>query len=247
MTSSMAQEDTNNWYSPDFDKELGDELVEAVQKSVGCFECGNPDPKLRCSRCKLAKYCNQECQKGDWKKAHKDLCSTYVMNREPQGSGSPGGAVPILVKSVGLISEPMFVKCMRHRRTVFLEAASKSKEPIPMGFSCSVVDMFDRLRVVAAPSFVDGNWKRHLVPHLLVEVVDDDQAIQTWHGRDLSNEAFEKVVDVWVLFYKELCDANIKVVSVTCGSGLVDRLDEFQAKLDSKGVSGLSLMPSIQF
>jgi hypothetical protein len=31
---------------------------------------------LRCTRCKIALYCNKECQKADWKRGHKKECTS---------------------------------------------------------------------------------------------------------------------------------------------------------------------------
>lgn len=42
-------------------------------KENKCFSCGSPSGPLRCSRCKLAYYCGQECQVSHWK-THKNAC-----------------------------------------------------------------------------------------------------------------------------------------------------------------------------
>ena len=247
---------SNNWYDPNFHKEVGDKLIEEVQEIVGCFECGTPAPKLRCSRCKLAKYCNAECQKTDWKKTHKSLCKTYLENRV--SSDNPGGdPVPILLKSVGLISEPMFVKAMNKRRDLFLEAAAsqkcEGKTTLSMDFTCSVVDMFDKLRIVADASFqfsANSNRRKIVVPHILVKVLNDNQAvIRACHQNDgqISDEAFAKVLEAWVVFHKQLCESNVKIGTLACGNGLVNRIDELKYKLESKCVSGFTIIPTITF
>ncbi|KAJ3037774.1 hypothetical protein HK097_003386, partial [Rhizophlyctis rosea] len=41
----------------------------------------------RCSACQRAKYCNETCQKQDWKTGHKYLCNTWK-RREAGGSSS---------------------------------------------------------------------------------------------------------------------------------------------------------------
>lgn len=239
----MAKATKEGWYSSDFDKEWGERIIEAVQGEIGCFECGNPEPTLRCSRCKLAKYCNQDCQKGDWKKQHKQLCRVYLENKTPQPE-QPGGCVPILLYSVGLMGEPMFVDTLRQRQKLFLDAAAKNTEPIPMGFSCAIVEMFGKLRVAVAPSFFDDREHRvQIVPHILVEVVDDN--VGAWRGK-LSDEAFNKVVDILIIFLDSLRKANIRAQSVTMGTGLIHRIDEMKEKLTSKGESGLpGFMPSM--
>lgn len=50
--------------------------VPLIETCDGCSKQRNPltDPAMkRCSRCKLAKYCDVDCQKADWS-AHKALC-----------------------------------------------------------------------------------------------------------------------------------------------------------------------------
>ncbi|CZT14031.1 uncharacterized protein RCC_00006 [Ramularia collo-cygni] len=42
---------------------------------VACKACGNASgPFMRCGRCEIAKYCNQACQKEDWRE-HKKVCT----------------------------------------------------------------------------------------------------------------------------------------------------------------------------
>lgn len=56
----------------------------------GCFHCHKganvvemAAPLLRCSRCKVAKYCTAKCQKADWR-AHKHVCS--LGSKLPEGT-----------------------------------------------------------------------------------------------------------------------------------------------------------------
>eukprot|EP00977_Amphora_coffeiformis_P002710 scaffold521_cov167-Amphora_coffeaeformis.AAC.1 len=46
-----------------------------------CFYCASKPPKdtklAKCSKCKVAGYCQRECQVKDWKKSHKSACATY--------------------------------------------------------------------------------------------------------------------------------------------------------------------------
>ncbi|EPY29578.1 MYND finger domain-like protein [Strigomonas culicis] len=58
------------------------EIATTAQGQPGlgkCFKCGTraaPGTALmRCSRCKVAKYCSAECQKSDWK-FHKQVCAS---------------------------------------------------------------------------------------------------------------------------------------------------------------------------
>mmetsp|Transcript_6781 Transcript_6781/g.13979 ORF Transcript_6781/g.13979 Transcript_6781/m.13979 type:complete len:256 (-) Transcript_6781:100-867(-) len=54
----------------EFEKRLGDPTA----KCDACGKCAFGRKRLRCSRCKGAFYCSQECQKVDWKKGHKRVC-----------------------------------------------------------------------------------------------------------------------------------------------------------------------------
>lgn len=38
-----------------------------------CHTCGKNNPKKRCSECKFAHYCDEKCQKKDWK-FHRKNC-----------------------------------------------------------------------------------------------------------------------------------------------------------------------------
>ena len=46
--------------------------IKPIRKTTNCLVCNKPSTK-RCSRCKSAFYCSQECQKKDWI-GHKLLC-----------------------------------------------------------------------------------------------------------------------------------------------------------------------------
>ncbi len=46
--------------------------------SICCTFCSAEEAKFKCSRCNIARYCNQECQSQDWK-SHKTIC--FVPNK----------------------------------------------------------------------------------------------------------------------------------------------------------------------
>jgi len=39
-----------------------------------CARCGTPVAKVRCGKCKINWYCDEECQKADWEAGHKHTC-----------------------------------------------------------------------------------------------------------------------------------------------------------------------------
>jgi hypothetical protein len=65
--------DSEGWFTAEERDEMKQGLVLATKKVSACAHCKNPGAKLKCGRCKSAKYCNQECQKKDWKQ-HKTQC-----------------------------------------------------------------------------------------------------------------------------------------------------------------------------
>lgn len=52
-----------------FDKDL----LERRDAALRCRVCKAPS-SLVCSRCKVVRYCGADCQKADWKNAHKKAC-----------------------------------------------------------------------------------------------------------------------------------------------------------------------------
>lgn len=117
--STVAQANDDKWYTPNFDKKLGDDLKLYLQMTHGCFEYGVENPKYSCSNCKVAKHCSKACQTANWtKKEHKHVCGVYMENQ------AGGGCVPVLLRSCHWINESLFVDRMRERQALFLEAAS---------------------------------------------------------------------------------------------------------------------------
>lgn len=43
---------------------------------------GGRPPLPTCSRCKVPRYCGAECQRADWKRAHKKLCGPFSQLRD---------------------------------------------------------------------------------------------------------------------------------------------------------------------
>lgn len=50
---------------------------EVVAYCPTCAKLLPPDTRLQCSRCRIAFYCNIECQKTDWDKLHKQECKKF--------------------------------------------------------------------------------------------------------------------------------------------------------------------------
>lgn len=50
-----------------------------------CALCGKVGARMRCSRCKSAKYCSAACQRKDWK-SHKPICERLIHHRRALGA-----------------------------------------------------------------------------------------------------------------------------------------------------------------
>lgn len=45
----------------------------------GCWARLRPDARMRCGRCRLARYCDRRCQASDWKRAHAVECAALPL------------------------------------------------------------------------------------------------------------------------------------------------------------------------
>nr|GAT47185.1 predicted protein [Mycena chlorophos] len=46
-----------------------------------CTNCGAQNPRLKCSACRISRYCNNKCQREDWQ-WHKDACKEHKESLE---------------------------------------------------------------------------------------------------------------------------------------------------------------------
>ena len=46
-----------------------------IDITCGNSACNKRGQFTACSKCRMVRYCSQECQKADWKASHKQLCS----------------------------------------------------------------------------------------------------------------------------------------------------------------------------
>lgn len=65
--------------SPVFKRAVADVLRELGNK---CDQCGATNAEKLCSGCKSARYCNQECQRVDWRSGHKQKCKELREKRK---------------------------------------------------------------------------------------------------------------------------------------------------------------------
>ena len=47
-----------------------------------CTSCNKLSAVKKCSRCLSTQYCSPSCQKTDWKRGHKNVCTPYDAGKE---------------------------------------------------------------------------------------------------------------------------------------------------------------------
>lgn len=67
----------NYEYTPDNEKFLGIELAD-LRSTDGCYHCQSLSASVKCSKCKIARYCNEECENKDAQN-HKPFCRIKKM------------------------------------------------------------------------------------------------------------------------------------------------------------------------
>ena len=69
-----------------FQAEIPNLVTKWTQQCWSCFKVAGPDQELKtCTECKMAKYCDRECQKSEWKLhklLHKELELTQQVLEE---------------------------------------------------------------------------------------------------------------------------------------------------------------------
>lgn len=239
-------------FDPKFDCEFNDDLIGRLVEAEGCFSCGTKlvDAR-RCSACKVAGYCNQECQKKDWKQNdHKGRCKVYRDNLKN------GEAIPICLCGALWIDEELFGEAMRNRRDCFLNQFKKAGDECSkiISMSMAVVYNFDAIYLMGGASLIDDSFRKHTVDHVLCEKVhnvDDDMTVkmQLYQGSGvLSDELKHNVVDRMVEFLQLCKESGVKVFTITAGRGMVDfGIDEMvQAGLKESGLE-VSFMRSMEY
>ena len=63
-------------------------LESTLAGPKNCFHCGKPSPSSHCGRCKVAFYCNTDCQRSHWL-LHRAVCAVMKERRDAICSGDP--------------------------------------------------------------------------------------------------------------------------------------------------------------
>lgn len=91
-------------FNPNFYSDRGDEMAKHRIKAIGCLNCGNLYADKTCNACKLAIYCNRNCQSEHWRKGsnlwatpHNQPCKEIQEYKTEKR-----GPLPILLNNLSL-------------------------------------------------------------------------------------------------------------------------------------------------
>jgi len=211
------------------------ELIKSLQDDRGCFSCGKPNPTSICSRCKVVKYCDKECQKVHWKKVHNENCSVWCENYGGGPTDDKAVSIPVNMFSVGWIDrDEILVGEMRLRqREFFKEAFRCTNGRTRISFQIACIDICCRVRLVAAASVVVSGGgvpftiNVDQINHVLFETIDEGrEALQRLYPSNggsgtLSKAAKRFVIARLSIFVKRLNEHGLQASSMTYGRGLM--------------------------
>jgi len=118
-------------FNIDFYAATEHELIAKLQRSIGCFNCQSIPASKTCGRCKVATYCNRECQEADWKSSkvtnHKFLCQRWCDNRHDYENKEIVPA-PTCMRGCGYMDESEHLVAMKKRGDMFLNEVRRSAD-----------------------------------------------------------------------------------------------------------------------
>lgn len=239
-------------FNEQFDEDLGTLLIRDYQQRVGCFVCGEKSARHNCARCAVAKYCNRNCQKLDWKKRHKSECSLWCDNRA-ELNNIPGHSVAVCMNSCGYLKEHDLAEAMKARTMLFLQEFADQDVEIPIHLQISVIEIVNKVRLVGSASFLnldeDDTDKSKVcqVNHVIFQAVDEGEEALSRINRGygtISESAYEKVKDAVVSFVRQLKQTgNLAIQGCSCGRGLahVSYDEDFQNAAEEEAGQKISM------
>lgn len=241
-------------YDPDFDRELSDEMIMIARQNLGCFCCGKQDADRKCSRCKVATYCNRECQKKDWRHKtswrgpHKAECEVFCDNRAQDES------IIFCLRSCCFITEEEFIAAVIMRREYFLSMISSLPNEVYLHMQSSVIEILGTICLVGAVSFFDVDSEEvRFVKDMMIHSVEDatvDARAHLYNGSGtLSTATRTKVVAAWMEFAERAHYYGIRIQSITFGRGMLEFVDDenFKQKLSENGMHDVMCQPSTDY
>ena len=258
---TKRQEELGLNFDRKFDSPDSEVLIEVMQSINGCFYCHTEGAKARCTKCKVAVYCNRECQAASWKNKdvpHKEECKTYCENVAPMREGSDPGPVPVALACIGLISSDKILEmCMDKRTDAFLdEVARVGTDPVTLGISIAVIWNLDMARLQVSSRFIDGEMNIVDTNMIVMQTISENPHLQrTIHPLDggpgdLPAGARRKVIFKLGEFFQKARDRNIDVSSMTCGRATLwlHNEQEWKDRLIAANDGGrMMIMPSTQY
>lgn len=138
-------------FDPEFDASLVEILIQALQRG-GCFFCDKRGASSKCSRCKIAVYCDKECQRKGWyENGHKYNCKCFCGELKEQET------MIFALRSAGWLAEEQFMMVTNKRRDLLLSMISSLPEKPSVSFTSSVIEILGSLRLVGTIAFYDAH------------------------------------------------------------------------------------------
>lgn len=213
-----------DWWDPEeFDKETGAVALD----QIGCFNChAIPKKLMTCSRCKIAVYCNIDCQKEDWKKNHKrGVCKTFCENRDDR--------VPLVMNlvSCGYCDETELNMGTKLRTNAFFRIIKERKETRKaIALVMSVTERFGKIRLQGEVKWLTDDFTEVRCEFVLFEVVDEgpvaEALINAPPSGKLTPQGREKTMKAIENYAKKIHAAGASVISTTLGRGLTEEIGE---------------------
>lgn len=147
---------------------------------------------MKCGRCKVACYCNRECQARHWKSScsnvaatgymhsHKEICKMWCANRgSGRGDDLRIASVPVCLASCGYIDDELLMNMMRERGDAFLDEVQRCADigearDYGLNFEAAVICSVGGIRLgVAAHLYSNSRKAVVTVNHVLFETLED--------------------------------------------------------------------------
>jgi hypothetical protein len=238
----MTKESSKITFDVDsFDAELTASLYEYCHKAYNCYHCGEEGAIRKCSGCKVAVYCNTECQKKDWKAQHKPECTNFRDNKQD------GVCMPECFLSSLFIKEDLYRATVDRRWILFLTSDVDN-----FSLQVSIIYEMREVRIAVAVSFWHTEKEQvEQFGRFLMNPVDSGEEarkqISSGCGR-VSSQAKKKAMEYLIELIEQTQHAGKKVGGITFGRGMMDFPDDptFNKKLEDIGFKCM-LLPSMDY
>lgn len=244
------KEESIQRFDPEFDAVLNKKIILGYNTLIGCFFCEKLGAKRICSACKVAVYCDRNCQRQAWRETHKDACNAFCYERDY------GESIIHSMRSVEWMAEEDFMAAALARRELLLSMVSSmfGKKKAIVSVQSSVIEILGTIRLVGSLSFFDIHDEEfRLVHDALIHTVDeatDETRAQINDGSGtISKDARVKAINAWLEFAKHLKEHDISLSGITFGRGMMDFVGDadFVSLLNEIGHPDVLTIPALEY